>query len=350
MSIYLITGGAGFIGSHLANTLLRAGHEVRVVDDLSTGCRESLEPAVELIEGDVADVALMWRAADGVAGVFHLAATTSAARCREQWPAAHRTNQAGSVAVFDAARERGQIPVCYASSAAVYGDQGHRAIQEGTRARPMTALGTDKLGSEFQAAIAFRAHGVPNLGLRMFHAYGPRSAIQPPYPDVVATFAARILAGQVITLHGDGLQSRDFVHVFDVVRYFFAGMQVLQRKPQSLVLNLCTGRATSIRGLADLMGVVAARVPLVQFGPARAGDPRALLGDPNEAIHVLGVEAGIDLEAGLRSLLPVVAPPAPGWLRHAPPASMGITQMAQPHPVPAAMPPADRAIARLRAG
>jgi UDP-glucose 4-epimerase len=318
MSRYLITGGAGFIGLHLTEALLRAGHGVRVVDDFSTGTLAALDPAVEHMPGAVTDPALLREAMQGVAGVFHLAAITSEPRCREDWCAAHQVNQGGTVAVLDAAREMGGLPVCYASSAAIYGDQGARAIQEGARPRPRSIMGADKFGSEQHAAVAYALHGVPNLGLRMFHVYGPRRGGLAAHRDVVSIFAERILAGQVITLHGDGQQSRDFVHVADVVRHFFAGMQMLQLKPQALVLNLCTGRGTTMRGLADALGVAAARIPLVQFGPARPGDVRALLGDPNEAIHVLGVEAGITLESGLRSLFPAAAPSALEWARRAP--------------------------------
>ncbi|MEI6158717.1 MAG: NAD-dependent epimerase/dehydratase family protein [Roseococcus sp.] len=318
MSRYVVTGGAGFIGSHLTDALLRAGHGVRVVDDLSTGDREALDPAVEFIGGDVADPAVMRKAVEGCAGIFHLAAITSELRCREDWAASHRVNQGGTVAVFDAAREAGGLPVCYASSAAVYGEQGARAIQEGAKLRPRGSLGADKLGSEHHGAVAFAQHGVPNLGLRMFHIYGPRRGLASGHRDVVSIFAERILAGQVITLHGDGQQSRDFVHVADVVRHFFAGMQMLQLQPQAMVLNLCTGRGTTLRGLADALGLAGARIPLVQFGPGRAGDLRAVLGDPNEAIHVLGVEAGIELEAGLRTLFPAPPPSALEWARRAP--------------------------------
>lgn len=317
MSRYLITGGAGFIGSHLTEALLRAGHQVRVLDDLSTGQRPR-HPGVQFLEGDVADAVLMRAAVAGVAGIFHLAGMTAEAQCQAAWPRAHQVNQGGTIAVLEAAREAGGIPVCYASSAAIYGEQGPRAIQEAARPRPHGHVGADKLGSEQQAALAFTRHGVPNLGLRIFHAYGPRAPQEGAARDVVAIFAERILAGQVITLHGDGQQVRDFIHVSDVVRHFFAGMQLLQLEPQSLVLNLCTGRGTTMRGLADLMGVVAGRVPLMQFGPRRPGDRRSVLGDPNEAIHVLGVEAGIDLESGLRSLFPAPQPAALEWARRAP--------------------------------
>lgn len=334
MSTYLITGGAGFIGSHLTDALLRAGHDVRVVDDLSTGLEENLDPKAEFIQGDVSDAALMRRVAAGTAGIFHLAAVTSEQQGLEDWSGTHRVNQSGTIAMLDAAREAGRIPVCYASSAAIYGDQGARTIQEGARPRPRTAYGADKLGSELHAAVAFHMHGVPTLGFRLFNIYGPRQHPASPYSGVVSTFAARILAGQTITMHGDGLQARDFVHIADVVRHLFAGMQLLQREPQAMVLNLCTGRSTTIRTLADTLGIASARVPMVQFAPARPNDLRVLLGDPNEAIHVLGVEAGIELEAGLRTLLPPPPPSLLDWARRAPSPRDGFENLPRPEILP----------------
>lgn len=304
MSTYIVTGGAGFIGSHLTDFLIRAGHHVRVVDDLSTGHEENLDPAAEFIEGDVTDRALMGRVVEGAEGIFHLAAVASVQRSNEDWCGTHRINQSGTVAVLDAARAAGGVPVCYASSAAIYGDQGLLAIREGMRRRPMTAYGVDKLGSEMHASVAFGVHGVPTLGFRFFNVYGPRQDPNSPYSGVISIFAARILAGSTITLHGDGLQSRDFVHVSDVVRHLVGGMDALRREPQSLVLNVCTGRGTTIRMLAETLGEVAARVPMIQFGPARAGDIRVSLGDPSEAIHVLGLEARVELPEGLATLLP----------------------------------------------
>lgn len=313
MSTYVITGGAGFIGSHLADSLLRSGHHVRVVDDLSTGRMENLDPAVEFIRGDVADRALMGEVARDSTGIFHLAAIASVQRSNEDWCGTHRANLAGTVAVLDAAREAGRVPVCYASSAAIYGDQGNRAIQEGARPRPQTAYGVDKLSSELHAAVGFGVHGVPTLGFRFFNVYGPRQDPASPYSGVISIFTKRILGGQTITLHGDGLQSRDFVHVSDVVRHLTVGMDLLWREPQALVLNLCTGRGTTIRALANTLGIVSQRVPMIQQGTARAGDIRVSLGDPNEAIHVLGLEGQIELEVGLRTLLPATIPAQRNW-------------------------------------
>jgi UDP-glucose 4-epimerase len=303
LSLFLVTGGAGFIGSHLCDALLAAGHRVRVVDDLSTGHRANLDPRCELIVGDVADAALMRRAMQDASGCFHLAAIASVARSNEDWCGTHRTNLSGTVAVLDAARAAGRVPVVYASSAAIYGDQGEDAITEALRPAPRTAYGADKLGSELHAAVAFGVHGVATLGCRFFNVYGPRQDPASPYSGVISIFAARIAAGQGVTVHGDGGQTRDFVYVADVVAHLLAGMELLQDAPQAAVVNVCTGRATSVLQLARTLGAASGRAARIAHGPARAGDIRTSLGDPRAATALLGVVARTTLEDGLRATL-----------------------------------------------
>ncbi|MDN3567668.1 NAD-dependent epimerase/dehydratase family protein [Paeniroseomonas aquatica] len=300
MSLYVVTGGAGFIGSHLVDMLLAQGHAVRVLDDLSTGHRENLDARAELLVGDVADAALVRRAFEGADGVFHLAAIASVARSNQDWIGTHRTNLGGTVAVLDGARAAGAIPVVFASSAAIYGDQGEVMIDERAVPRPSTAYGADKLGSELHARVAFGVHGVPTLGCRFFNVFGPRQDPASPYSGVISIFAARIAAGLPLTLHGDGQQTRDFVYVEDVVRHLLAGMAVLQEAPQAVVLNVCTGRATSILDLARTLARLDGRPLAMSFGQARAGDIRASLGHPGKATAMLGVRATKSLEAGLR--------------------------------------------------
>ena len=304
MSLFLITGGAGFIGSHLADALLCDGHDVRVVDDLSTGRRDNLDPRAELHAGDVADPALLRAAASGAAGIFHLAAIASVARSNEDWLGTHRTNLTGTVNVLDAARALGRIPVAYASSAAIYGDQGERPVSEDARPAPRTAYGADKLGGELHARVAAMVHQVPTAGFRFFNVYGPRQDPASPYSGVIGIFAARILAGRRVTIHGDGRQVRDFVYVADVVAHLLAGMDAMRREQargttRSDVLNVCTGRGTSILGLAETLGTVAGRLPEIEFGPARPGDIRASLGNPEAAVAALGLRARTTLADGL---------------------------------------------------
>jgi len=300
---FLITGGAGFIGSHLVDALSRAGHQIRVVDDLSTGRRGNLDPRAELIEGDVADPDLMRQAMEGVSGCFHLAAIASVARCTEEWVTTSRTNIAGTISVMDAARRAGPIPVVYASSAAVYGEQAVLPIHEDLPARPRSAYGADKLAGELHAHAAFIVHRLPSVGFRFFNVYGPRQDPRSPYSGVISIFADRLASGRGITVHGDGGQTRDFIAVADIVRFLRAGMARIQRTPEALVLNACTGHATSIRMLAETLGgLLGSNAPPDQ-APARDGDIRASVGDPSRAARLLGTSASVALADGLRELI-----------------------------------------------
>ncbi|MDE2197835.1 MAG: NAD-dependent epimerase/dehydratase family protein [Rhodospirillales bacterium] len=299
MGFYLVTGGAGFIGSHLVDALLAAGHRVRVIDDLSTGKRSNLDPRAELVIGDVADAALVSRAMAGAMGCFHLAAIASVARGNEDWVGTHTTNLGGSIAVLDAARAHGRLPVVYASSAAVYGDQGETRLHEGLTPAPLSAYGADKLGSELHARVAFHVHGVPTLGLRFFNVFGPRQDPHSPYSGVISIFTARIRARRSLTVFGDGKQSRDFVHVGDVVAHLLAGMQRLHARPEPLVLNVCSGRAVTILDLADLLAGLLRWTPAVVFANPREGDIRSSLGSPSAARLALRMAPARPLADGL---------------------------------------------------
>lgn len=306
--LWLVTGGAGFIGSHLVDRLLADGDEVRVLDDLSTGKLANLDARVDLCVGDVAHPAVVRSALRGAAGVFHLAAIASVQRANEDPVGAHRVNQSASVAVFSAAREEGRrrarsIPVVYASSSAVYGEAGPRA-DERLAPSPLSAYAVDKLGTELHARVASSLHGVPTLGLRFFNVYGQRQDPSSPYSGVISILAARIAAGRPVRIDGDGRQTRDFVHVGDVVAHLTAAMTALgDAREAGLVLNVCTGRAVSIAELASLMAAALGRTLRVEHGPARAGDVRHSCGSPDAAVAALGLRAAIELEAGLATLL-----------------------------------------------
>jgi UDP-glucose 4-epimerase len=308
MQRFLVTGGAGFIGSHLADALLAAGAAVRVLDDFSTGRRENLDPRCEVCVGDVADPEAVRTAFAGVDGCFHLAAIASVARGNEDWRGTHRTNQTGTVTVLEAARDAGRKPVVYASSAAVYGDLAGAVARETSPCVPLTAYGADKLGSELHARVAHRVHGVPTLGLRFFNVYGPRQDPASPYSGVVSIFAARLARGETLSVHGDGLQTRDFVFVADVVAHLRAAMAWLAApkgadQGGAEVFNVCTGRATSVLNLAEVLGELLGRRPHIVPGPGRAGDIRNSLGDPAAARAALGVAAETAIAAGLGATL-----------------------------------------------
>ena len=303
MQLYLVTGGAGFIGSHLVDALLAQGHAVRVLDDLSTGRHSNLDPRAELVVGDVADIAAVDAAMAGVAGCFHLAAIASVQRGNEDWPGTNRINLGGTIAVLDTARRYGGLPVIYASSAAVYGDLGNHVATESAACVPRTAYGADKLGCEQHAAIGWHVHRVPSVGFRFFNVYGPRQDPLSPYSGVISIFANRIAAGQGISLHGDGAQTRDFIYVADVVAHLLAGLRSLQEKPGAGVLNVCTGHETSIADLAQVIGDIAGVAVELTYGPERAGDIRRSVGSPALAKAMLGVSAEVGLRRGLERLM-----------------------------------------------
>ena len=302
MTIYTITGGAGFIGSHLADALLAAGYRVRVLDDFSTGRAENLDPRCEVMRGDICDPAAIRRALAGAAGCFHLAAIASVVRANEDWLGTHRVNLGGTINVFDAARALGGLPVVYASSAAVYGNL-ESVAHEGAAPSPRTAYGADKLGSEQHARVGLLVHAVPSVGLRFFNVYGPRQDPSSPYSGVISIFAGAVAAGRPITLHGDGSQTRDFVFVADVVAHLMAAMLHLGDRPGAHVLNVCTGRETSVRDLGQAIGVASRREPIILRGPARAGDIGRSVGSPELAAATLGIEARVLLADGLAATL-----------------------------------------------
>jgi UDP-glucose 4-epimerase len=300
MALYLVTGGAGFIGSHLVEALLARGDRVRVLDDLSTGKRENLGSAAELIVGDVADAACVAGAMRSVDGCFHLAAVASVELGNRDWLGSHRTNLTGAITIFDAAR-RAQpdrtVPVVYASSAAVYGDTPDLPLAETAATRPLSAYGADKLGCELHARVAAQVHGVRTAGCRFFNVYGPRQDPGSPYSGVISIFFNRIGKGQGITIFGDGGQTRDFIYVADVVQALLKAMG--QESPGSRVFNVCTGKTTTLLELAAAIGRVFGQTPAIAFADARAGDIRESLGNPAMTRDVLGFSANLSIEVGL---------------------------------------------------
>jgi UDP-glucose 4-epimerase len=301
MASYLVTGGCGFIGSHLADALVADGHRVRILDDLSTGKLQNKPPAAALVEGDVADPATVARAMAGMDGCFHLAAIASVERGNRDWHGTHRVNLTGTVNVFEAARAAGGVSVVYASSAAVYGDNPDVPLDEAATARPLSAYGADKLGCELHARVATGVHGVPAIGFRFFNVFGPRQDPSSPYSGVISIFCDRLRAGCPVTIFGDGEQTRDFVYVGDVVRGLLAGMDKRPRDPA--VFNLCTGRATSVLDLARTIGELCGGSPAIEFAPPRAGEIRVSLGNADLAARHLDWRAETSLKDGLARIL-----------------------------------------------
>jgi UDP-glucose 4-epimerase len=299
---YLVTGGAGFIGSHLCDALIARGDKVRVLDDLSTGHRANLPSGVECIVGDIADTATAQLVSEGVDGCFHLAAIASVERGIKDWLGTHRANLTGAITLYDAIRRHGtRVPIVYASSAAVYGDCPTIPIRETADRRPLSAYGADKYGCELHAATATHVHGIPTVGLRFFNIYGPRQDPCSPYSGVISIFCERIRNAAPILIRGDGAQTRDFVHVSDAVAALLAAMRL--RLDAASVFNVCTGQATSILELAHFIGKLARKHPNVNHIPARDGDIRHSLGDPTSMRAALGISRMVPLHEGLVTLL-----------------------------------------------
>ncbi|WP_043342786.1 NAD-dependent epimerase/dehydratase family protein [Belnapia moabensis] len=319
MSLFLITGGCGFIGSHLCAALVGRGDKVRVLDDLSTGSEANLVPGAELIVGDVGNPATVCAAMEGVDGCVHLAAIASVERGVRDWLGTHRVNLSGSIAVLDAARLR-RVPVVYASSAAIYGDQVNLPIAESAPKRPLSAYGADKLGCEQHALVAGVVHGTPTLGLRFFNVFGPRQDPRSPYSGVISIFCDRFSQGGDVDIFGDGEQTRDFVFVSDVVAALLAGLKAAST--EAPVLNVCTGRPISVRHLAETVAAVCGRSATIQYGSPRAGEIRHSLGDPHRSRAVLGLGEPRGLREGLEEVV--------AWLRAGRPGLRATGGSAQP--------------------
>jgi UDP-glucose 4-epimerase len=302
MSTFVVTGGAGFIGSHLCDALVARGDTVRVLDDLSTGHRRNVPATATLVVGDVTDAEAVAQVMEGADGCFHLAAIASVEKGVTDWIGTHRTNITGTVTVFDAIRRQGsRIPVVYASSAAVYGDAATVPIAETEPCVPLSAYGADKFACELHARVASHVHGIPTVGMRFFNVYGPRQDPKSPYSGVISIFCERIAAGQPIAIFGDGQQTRDFIYVGDVVSALLAGMGL--RPADSPVFNVCTGHSTSVEALAQLVANLSGKNLNAETRPARAGEIRHSLGVPDLADRVLGLQGRVPLRSGLTEVL-----------------------------------------------
>jgi UDP-glucose 4-epimerase len=302
MAHFLVTGGCGFIGSHLADALLAHGHKVRILDNLSTGKRDNAPPAAELVVGDIVDPHTVGDCVADMDGVFHLAAIASVDQSRRDWIGCHAVNLTGCIHVFDAARRAARPPrVVYASSAAVYGDSGTPPLTEKESPRPVNAYGADKLGCELHARVATLLHAVPTVGLRFFNVYGPRQDPASPYSGVISIFADRLARGSPIEIFGDGRQVRDFIAVADVKEFLIAAMEAADGIGEAF--NVCTGHGTTILTLAETMAAVLGVTPELRFAPGRPGDIRTSIGDPSEAARTLGRSARFSLREGLSHLL-----------------------------------------------
>jgi UDP-glucose 4-epimerase len=299
----LVTGGAGFIGSHACEALLAAGLRVRVLDDFSTGNAANLASIwrdIEVAEGSIESPDALTRAMRDVRDVVHLAARSSVAESIAAAETYRRVNVDGTRALLAAAAGAGVRRIVFAASSSAYGD--HAAPHdEGMEPRPMSPYAATKVAGEELVREYARSGAGDSVSLRFFNVYGPRQDPNSAYAAVIARFSARIAAGQPVTIYGDGHQTRDFVHVTDTARAIVAAIKV----PAALageVVNIGTGRATSVLELATLIGRAFGKPVSVLHQPARAGEVRDSVAVTRRAEALLGFRASLAIEHWLASM------------------------------------------------
>jgi len=301
MARHIVTGGAGFIGSHIAEKLAQQGHEVVVLDDLSTGHLHNLagfRDQVEFVEGSVCDLSLLQDLFAGADVVFHQAALASVPRSVADPLASNEANITGTLKVLLAARDRKVRRVVYAASSSAYGDSEVLPKREDMPARPLSPYAITKYVDELYGKVFSDLYDLPTIGLRYFNVFGPRQDPQSQYAAVIPLFITRFLAGQAPLIHGDGGQSRDFTFIDNVVQANLKAAEA-PAAADGRVYNVACGEAITVKDLClrirDLLGTHLEP----EHGPARAGDVRHSLADITAAREFLAFDPQVDLAAGL---------------------------------------------------
>lgn len=297
----LVTGGAGFIGSHLVDALKAAGARVRVLDNFSTGKRENVPAGVEVIEGDIRDRSVVTRAMQGITHVFHEAAIASVAASVEDPVTTDDVNVRGTLHVLEAARACSVQRVMFASSASVYGDPEELPVREHQAPRPASPYAVSKLAGEAYCCAAFATYGLETVPLRYFNVYGPRQDPRSPYSGVISIFLQAVREGRAPTIFGDGQQTRDFIHVSDIVRANLLAAAA-PRTACGRAYNCGTGARTSLLQLLDILQQIAGRSIACAFAAARPGDVRHSCADITQIGRVLGFVPRMTLAEGLRTI------------------------------------------------
>jgi UDP-glucose 4-epimerase len=297
----LVTGGAGFIGSHLVQSLVARGDKVRILDNFSTGSAKNLagiETEIELIRGDLRNSDDVRKGVQDIEMVFHQAAFISVPESIEKPLDCYAVNVTGTIELLEAARLAGVGRVVLASSAAVYGAGEESPLREDSRLDCLSPYAASKRFAEILAELNSRVHSLPVIALRYFNVYGPRQSPASTYAAVIPKFIQRLKAGQTPVIFGDGRQTRDFVYVGDVVRanLLAAGAGSLTAS----VFNICSGEETSLLDLVDVLYGLAPAAPKPEFAATRPGDVPRSLGDPSLAASELGFTASVPLEVGLK--------------------------------------------------
>ncbi|NSX08291.1 NAD-dependent epimerase/dehydratase family protein [Pseudomonas lini] len=301
----LVTGGAGFIGSHLVEALLENGYGVRVLDDLSTGKLANLpvdRAHLSLIVGDVADAPTVERALKDCSAVVHLAAVASVQASVEDPVTTHQSNFIGTLNICEAMRQAGLRRVVFASSAAIYGNNGEgTAITEDTPKAPLTPYAADKLASEHFFDFYRRQHGLEPVILRFFNIYGPRQDPSSPYSGVISIFSERAQKHLPVTVYGDGEQTRDFVYVEDLVKVLVQAVK--ESAPSGEPVNVGFSRSTSINELAATLSTLLGRPLALNYAAPRSGDIRHSRADNQRLLERFRCAEPICFADGLGQLL-----------------------------------------------
>ncbi|MCQ3931029.1 MAG: LPS biosynthesis protein WbpP [Chloroflexi bacterium] len=289
MTVSLVTGGAGFIGSHLVEALLAEGHEVRVVDNFATGKRENLSPSIDkikLYEISITDAAALQEAMEGVNYVFHQAAIPSVPRSVADPVTCHEVNVTGTFNVLNAARLAGVKRVVYAASSSAYGDIEGDYKQEDMTPRPLSPYGAAKLSGEYYMQVFHRVYGLETVCLRYFNVFGPRQDPKSEYAAVIPKFATAMLDGKSPTIYGDGTQSRDFTYIENTVK----GNLLAAKSPiaSGQVINLACGQRYTLLDLVDVINDHLGTDIKPTFAPSRTGDIKHSLADISKAEELLG--------------------------------------------------------------
>lgn len=296
---YLVTGGAGFIGSHITRTLLEKGNQVRILDNFSSGKRENLKGLdVELIEGDLRDAFKVAEAVKGMDIVFHEAAFVSVAESMEKPLECLDVNVTGTSIVFEAARKAGVKRVVIASSAAVYGDSEVYPLSEDSPLRQLSPYATSKRIDEKYAELFTNYFDLEVAALRYFNVYGPRQRPDSMYAAAVPIFIRRMLDNKPITVYGDGGQTRDLVNVRDVVQANLLASE--HPDAPGKIFNVCTGVETRLLDLLDILYEIFPNAPKHVHAEPRAGDIYRSIGTPKKIVETLGFKPNVTLAEGLK--------------------------------------------------
>jgi UDP-glucose 4-epimerase len=298
MTLALVTGGAGFIGSHLVRTLNEKGYTVRVLDDLSTGCEENLHSVdAELIIGDIRDRVLVEKVIQGVDLVFHYAAMISVPESIQEPLFCYDVNVNGSLNILWSSHKAGVRRVVLASSAAVYGEHDE-PVKENSKLDPQSPYASSKIAMEGLADLFTRTYDLPTVCLRYFNIYGPRQSPDSPYAAAIPRFLKALFAGEPPEVYGDGLQTRDFVYVEDIVRANL--LAIASDSAIGRIFNVAGYGPVTILELLQGLNKIIADSPLPVFGPPRPGDIKHSSADQRKAEEALGYRPNIALEQGLQ--------------------------------------------------